>query len=148
MVEQVLRRAFFGSLYRCLARGAGAVFQLYPECLDQRSLICEYAVCAGFAGWLIVDYPHSTKRKKEYIVLSCGPRSISTGLPKAKGENGESYSIGSQTVNVYERLHLKKRSKETQKKFGKAWVLKKEQMLRRGCIVPHDYAGRKRKCNF
>ncbi|KAF6153390.1 hypothetical protein GIB67_003580 [Kingdonia uniflora] len=162
-------RAFFGSLYRCLARGAGAVFQLYPECLDQRSLICEYAVHAGFTGWLVVDYPHRhvlecvkrsqlfnlsmivlfiddfahgqcpsfkticTKRKKEYIVLSCGPRSTSTGLPKAEGENGESYSIDSQTVNVYERLHLKKRPKETQKKFGKAWVLKKkEQMLRRG----------------
>ncbi|KAF6153361.1 hypothetical protein GIB67_003551 [Kingdonia uniflora] len=75
--------------------------------------------------WSIVGYlDNSTKRKKECIVLSCGPRSISTGLPKAKGENGESYSIDSQTVNVYERLHLKKRPKETQKEIQESMGIK------------------------
>ena len=51
-------RAFFGSLYRCLARGARAVFQVYPESLAQRELILGFAMRAGFAGGVVVDYPH------------------------------------------------------------------------------------------
>ena len=51
-------RAFFGSLYRCLARGARAVFQIYPENLAQRELILGFAMRAGFAGGIVVDYPH------------------------------------------------------------------------------------------
>lgn len=51
-------RAFFTSLYRCLARGARAVFQLYPESVAQRELILSAAMRAGFAGGVVVDYPH------------------------------------------------------------------------------------------
>uniref|UniRef100_A0A2P2KVX7 Methyltransferase type 11 domain-containing protein n=1 Tax=Rhizophora mucronata TaxID=61149 RepID=A0A2P2KVX7_RHIMU len=51
-------KAFFGSLYRCLARGARAVFQVYPENLAQRELILRSAMHAGFAGGVVVDYPH------------------------------------------------------------------------------------------
>lgn len=51
-------RAFFGSLYKCLARGARAVFQVYPENLDQRALITSYAMQAGFSGGVVVDFPH------------------------------------------------------------------------------------------
>ncbi|KAF5461721.1 hypothetical protein F2P56_017796, partial [Juglans regia] len=51
-------KAFFGSLYRCLARGARAVFQLYPENLAQRELILSFAMRAGFAGGMVVDFPH------------------------------------------------------------------------------------------
>lgn len=51
-------RAFFGSLYRCLGRGARAVFQLYPENNAQRELILSYAMRAGFAGGVVIDYPH------------------------------------------------------------------------------------------
>jgi len=51
-------RAFFGSLYRCLARGARAVFQVYPESVAQRELILASAMRAGFAGGVVVDYPH------------------------------------------------------------------------------------------
>lgn len=51
-------RAFFGSLYRCLARGARAVFQIYPESVAQRELILGAAMRAGFAGGVVVDYPH------------------------------------------------------------------------------------------
>lgn len=51
-------RAFFGSLYRCLARGARAVLQVYPENVAQRELILSFAMRAGFAGGVVVDYPH------------------------------------------------------------------------------------------
>ena len=51
-------RAFFGSLYRCLSRGARAVFQVYPESIAQRELILRQALQAGFGGGLVVDYPH------------------------------------------------------------------------------------------
>ncbi|GER33003.1 methyltransferase-like protein [Striga asiatica] len=51
-------KAFFGSLYRCLARGARAVLQVYPENLAQRELILGFAMRAGFSGGVVVDYPH------------------------------------------------------------------------------------------
>ncbi|XWS28125.1 hypothetical protein CRYUN_Cryun25bG0038700 [Craigia yunnanensis] len=85
-------KAFFGSLYRCLARGARAVLQVYPENLAQCELILSYAMRAGFAGGVVVDYPHSTKKRKEYLVLTCGPPSLSTAVPCGKGEDGKSCS--------------------------------------------------------
>lgn len=54
----IIFRAFFGSLYRCLARGARAVLQVYPENIAQRELILSFAMRAGFAGGVVVDYPH------------------------------------------------------------------------------------------
>ncbi|XP_057492598.1 18S rRNA (guanine-N(7))-methyltransferase RID2-like isoform X2 [Actinidia eriantha] len=101
-------KAFFGSLYRCLASGARAVFQVYPESLAQHELILGFAMRAGFAGGVVVDYPHSTKMRKEYLVLTCGPPSLSTATPKAKSEDEESCSEDessgddeNQTVSFY-----------------------------------------------
>lgn len=51
-------RAFFTSLYKCLSNGAKAVFQVYPENNDQRELIMNAAMHAGFAGGIVVDFPH------------------------------------------------------------------------------------------
>lgn len=51
-------RAFFGTLYRCLARGARAVLQLYAENMDQSEMIMSYAMRSGFAGGMVVDWPH------------------------------------------------------------------------------------------
>jgi len=53
-----LCRAFFTSLYKCLSNGARAVFQVYPENIDQRELILNAAMHAGFAGGIVVDFPH------------------------------------------------------------------------------------------
>lgn len=53
-----LFRAFFGSLYKCLARGARAVLQLYAENMDQSEMIMTYAMRAGFSGGVVVDWPH------------------------------------------------------------------------------------------
>ncbi|MED6194378.1 hypothetical protein PIB30_027887 [Stylosanthes scabra] len=71
-------KAFFNSLYRCLANGARAAFQIYPENINQRELILKAAMHAGFAGGIVVDYPHSTKKRKEFLVLTCGQRAINS----------------------------------------------------------------------
>ncbi|KAH7571296.1 hypothetical protein JRO89_XS04G0016600 [Xanthoceras sorbifolium] len=151
-------KAFFGSLYRCLARGARAVFQVYPESLAQRELILSSAMRAGFAGGVVVDYPHSSKSRKEYLVLTCGPPSINTELPKAKLEDGESCSDDessgdeeNQTVYISDRHRPRKKQKTTKKGKGREWVLKKKEQLRRkGNVVPQDtkYTARKRKARF
>ncbi|KAL3618113.1 hypothetical protein CASFOL_038434 [Castilleja foliolosa] len=141
-------KAFFGSLYRCLARGARAVLQVYPENLAQRELILGCAMRTGFSGGVVVDYPHSTKQRKEYLVFSCG-----------KGEDAEScsdddISIGdeeNQSVRVSDRNRPRKKQKLNKKVKGKEWILeKKEQMRRKGNSVPLDtkYTGRKRKARF
>ncbi|CAA0825490.1 S-adenosyl-L-methionine-dependent methyltransferases superfamily protein [Striga hermonthica] len=56
-------------------------------------LIPGFAMRAGFSGGVVVDFPHSTKQRKEYLVLTCGPPSLSSAAPKGKGEeDGESCS--------------------------------------------------------
>ncbi|WRX33527.1 Methyltransferase type 11 - like 10 [Theobroma cacao] len=151
-------KAFFGSLYRCLARGARAVLQVYPENLAQRELILSYAMRAGFAGGVVVDFPHSTKSRKEYLVLTCGPPSLSTTIPNGKGEDGESCSDDessgdeeNQTVCISDRHRPRKKQKINKRGKGREWVLrKKEQMRRKGNVVPPDtkYTARKRKSRF
>ncbi|XAR66730.1 hypothetical protein NMG60_11013050 [Bertholletia excelsa] len=113
---------------------------------------------AGFAGGVVVDYPHSTKRRKEYLVLTCGPPSLATATPKAKGEDDMSCSEDEdsdneedQTVCISDRHRPRKKQKTNKKGKGREWLLrKKEQMRRRGNIVPPDtkYTGRKRKARF
>ncbi|KAG5248457.1 18S rRNA (guanine-N(7))-methyltransferase [Salix suchowensis] len=149
-------KAFFGSLYRCLARGARAVFQVYPENIAQRELILRCAMHAGFAGGVVMDYPHSTKSRKEYLVLTCGPPSISTAVPRGKGEDGESCSEDesseeNQMVCISDRNRPKKKQKICRKGKGREWIFKKKEQLRRkGNAVPPDtrYTGRKRKARF
>ncbi|CAI0427811.1 unnamed protein product [Linum tenue] len=149
-------KAFFGSLYRCLARGAKAAFQMYPENMNQRELILKAAMQAGFAGGVVVDYPHSTKSRKEFLVLTCGPPSVNTAVPKAKGEEGESCSEDESDddddeVSISDRHRPKKRQKTGKKGKGRQWILKKkEQMRGKGHNVPPDtrYTGRKRKAKF
>ncbi|KAJ8554057.1 hypothetical protein K7X08_024735 [Anisodus acutangulus] len=85
-------KAFFGSLYRCLGRGARAVLQVYPENIAQLELILGFAMRAGFSGGIVVDYPHNTKWRKEYLVLTCGPQSLSSVTPEGKSEDGETCS--------------------------------------------------------
>ncbi|KAL2461840.1 S-adenosyl-L-methionine-dependent methyltransferase superfamily protein [Abeliophyllum distichum] len=149
-------KAFFGSLYRCLGRGARAVLQVYPENLAQRELILGFAMRAGFSGGIVVDFPHSTKRRKEYLVLTCGPPS--SAAPRGKGEDGESCSDedssgdeDNQSVCISDRHRPRKKQRLNKKMKGREWVLKKkEQMRRKGNAVPADtkYTARKRKARF
>ncbi|KAL7153050.1 hypothetical protein ABFS83_04G139100 [Erythranthe nasuta] len=152
-------KAFFGSLYRCLARGARAVLQVYPENVAQRELILGFAMRSGFSGGVVVDFPHSTKQRKEYLVLTCGQASLNSTTPNAKGEDGESCSDEddssgdekNHSVSVSDRHRPRKKQKLNKKVRGKEWVIKKkDQMRRKGNAVPLDtkYTARKRKDRF
>ncbi|KAJ6889688.1 18S rRNA (guanine-N(7))-methyltransferase RID2 isoform X3 [Populus alba x Populus x berolinensis] len=121
--SRTLKVAFFGSLYRCLAKGARAVFQVYPENIARRELILRSAMHAGFAGGVVIDYPHS-KSRKEYPMLTCGPPSLSTVFPWGEGEDGESCSEDdnsekNQMVCISDRNRLKKKQKITRKGKGR-----------------------------
>ncbi|KAK4257714.1 hypothetical protein QN277_007271 [Acacia crassicarpa] len=152
-------KAFFTSLYKCLTNGARAVFQLYPENLQQRELILNAAMHAGFSGGIVMDYPHSSKKRKEFLVLTCGQRSVNTSASsiKGKGEDGESWSDDesedeeNKTVSISDRHRPRKKQKHNKSGKGKEWIMrKKDQMRRRGNEVPPDtkYTGRKRKARF
>uniref|UniRef100_A0A0C9S0Z7 TSA: Wollemia nobilis Ref_Wollemi_Transcript_28383_1316 transcribed RNA sequence n=1 Tax=Wollemia nobilis TaxID=56998 RepID=A0A0C9S0Z7_9CONI len=149
-------KAFFGSLYRCLSRGARAVLQFYPANPAQLEMITSAAMRSGFSGGLVVDYPHSTRAKKYFLCLICGPPSVNTTLPKAKGEGGGSESDDeddeeNSTVGFSERCRPRKRLKVSKKGKGREWVMKKkEQRRQKGYAVPEDtkYTARKRKARF
>ncbi|XP_022933139.1 18S rRNA (guanine-N(7))-methyltransferase RID2 [Cucurbita moschata] len=148
-------KAFFESLYKCLARGARAVLQVYPENVHQRELILGFAMRSGFAGGVVVDYPHSARSRKEYLVLTCGPPSITSTVPKGKDGDYESCSdddSGEDEENQTVRMAApRKRQKIRKRGKGREWVLKKkEQMRRKGNAVPPDskYTARKRKARF
>ncbi|KAM6546621.1 hypothetical protein CsatB_027357 [Cannabis sativa] len=129
----------------CFARGARAVFQVYFESVEQRLLIFKSALEAGFIGSLVIDFPHSSKRKKEYLVLTCSPP-----VPKRKGDNS-SENEENQTVCVSGTNRARKKQRTMEKGKGREWILKKkEQMRRRGNVVPADtkYTARKRRPQF
>jgi len=125
-------KAFFGTLYRCLSRGARAVLQLYPENPAQLEMITAAAMRSGFSGGLVVDFPHSTRAKKYFLCLICGPPSVNTTLPKARGEQGGSETDESSddeensTVGFSERRRPRKKLKVSKKGKGREWVFKKK----------------------
>eukprot|EP00246_Nothoceros_aenigmaticus_P017513 TRINITY_DN8603_c0_g2_i1.p1 TRINITY_DN8603_c0_g2~~TRINITY_DN8603_c0_g2_i1.p1 ORF type:complete len:291 (-),score=63.27 TRINITY_DN8603_c0_g2_i1:108-980(-) len=150
-------KAFFSSLYRCLARGARAVLQIYPENGTQLEMITSASMRVGFSGGLVVDYPHSTRAKKYFLCLVCGPPSVNSVIPKAKGEGGSESEASSdddeeETVSVGRRQRPAKRVKVKHTGKGKAWILKKKEQQRNKGVphVPRDtkYTGRKRKTRF
>lgn len=71
-IPQRRLRALFQSLYNCLRRGARAVLQFYPETAQQMNMISQAAMKCGFGGGMVVDYPHSTRAKKYFLVLYAG----------------------------------------------------------------------------
>jgi 18S rRNA (guanine1575-N7)-methyltransferase len=79
-VPQRRLKRFFQTLYNCLARGARAVFQFYPQDPQQMSMITESAMRCGFSGGLVVDYPNSKKAKKYYLCLFAGEVGSATAL--------------------------------------------------------------------
>ena len=58
-------KSFFVSLYKCLAIGARCAFQFYPANPEQINMITKAALENGFTGGVVVDFPHSTKKKKK-----------------------------------------------------------------------------------
>ena len=54
----------------------------------------------GFGGGLVVDYPHSTKAKKYFLVLLAGPPDPEFAMPSALGEDGQSVAGGSSAMRA------------------------------------------------
>lgn len=152
-------KRFFDSLYACLSRGARAVLQVYPENPAQAEMLVAAAMKAGFSGGLVVDFPHSTRAKKYFLVLMVGqPAAGVASLPAARGlDPNEADYEQAGAVAVAERGDRGgKRHKSGGGRDGtgvakgsKGWVLKKKaQMRSRGYDnIPRDtqYTGRKRR---
>ena len=139
---------FFSTLYTSLARGARAVFQFYPESPDQVEMIVSSAMKAGFTGGLVVDYPNSTKAKKNYLCLFAGVSSERVELPR--GLTSEHMQDEQHVSYARERI----RSTPYQRKKNvkdKDWILRKKELNRtRGKQVPNDskFTARKRRPKF
>ena len=137
-------------------RSATSAPSLSPQDAQQLQLITASAMRGGFGGGLVVDFPHSTKAKKYFLVLLAGPPDPEFAMPNALGEDGESVAGGSSApvrrgaIREETRQRPKKRAKKgagkIQKK-GKEWVLqKKEAQRRQGKEVRLDskYSARRR----
>merc|ERR1712137_768655 len=97
----------FETLYASLRRGARAIFQLYPENSDQIELITMCAMTCGFTGGLVVDFPHSAKAKKYFLVLFAGHTAqLPAGLGTTEADN----------PNAIRNVDRVRNSKKTEKK--------------------------------
>ncbi len=132
-------RRFFDGLYASLRRGGRAVCQFYPKNVQQRSMISNAAIKAGFGAGILEDDPE-TKNVKLYLVLTVGGGDVT-------GTIG-----GMQDVDVYDaRRKERKRGKELEKKGSKAWIMrKKAQLEAKGKVVKPSskYTGRRRRVAF
>lgn len=139
-------RRFFDTLYACLAKGGRAVLQVYPANTDQAAMMTNAAMRAGFSGGLVVDFPHSTRAKKYFLVLMVGG---TAALPQAKGQDGQEED--EDEVYVGHRK-TKRRKHGGDKEAARDWIVrKKSQQRSRGYtnIKPDSkFTGRKRKDRF
>lgn len=101
-------RRFFDTLYSSLNRGARAVLQIYPENAVQAQSLTMAAMRAGFSGGLVVDFPHSTRAKKYFLVLMVGG---TAAVPEPKGLSGEGSDEEEATVSIAGRSHPRKKQR-------------------------------------
>jgi 18S rRNA (guanine1575-N7)-methyltransferase len=159
-------RRFFESLYACLTRGARAVLQIYPDGPDQAALLVGAAMRAGFGGGLVVDYPHSTRAKKHYLVLMVGggggagayvegdrvPNALDGGSDEEEAAVRVAGRARGRKRGGKERAGGLGSARHPDAKGGRSWVLaKKDRMRARGYDdLPGDskYSGRKRRARF
>lgn len=142
---------FFKWLYFCLAYGARAVFQFYPENESQVELITSAALRNGFQGGVVVDFPNSTKAKKHFLVLS-------NCLSHSREPSKSLQNTAPEETNTSHHIRLEGReSRQRQRKNkhknvkDRSWILrKKEQQRHQAKVVRPDtkYTGRKRKDKF
>lgn len=136
---------FFNGLYASLKRGGRAVCQFYPKNDQQRHMITQAAVKAGFGAGLLEDDP-GTKNVKLYLVLTVGGGSIEN-----KGGDITGVVEGMEDVDVLDARRQIKNNNTEVKKGSKAWIIKKkEQMERKGKVVKSTskFTGRKRRIAF
>ena len=127
--------------------------QFYPHNAEQIELLTNAALTCGFTGGLIIDYPHSTKAKKYFLMLNAGfseEMSKELVLPKGVDELDED-----EKVDVVGKKGSKKYSKggkpERAAFKSKDWVMKKKERAKlQGKAVKKDskYSVRKRHIGF
>lgn len=138
---------FFTTLYNCLRKGARAALQFYPETAGQVEMITAAALRCGFGGGLVVDFPHSTKAKKHFLVIYAGfsgdmpmPQVIPQGLQEEMDEHDE-------TIRAEGREREKRRPRRGDLSTKDRIIRKKEQQRKQGLGVRKDtkYTARPRK---
>lgn len=136
-------RRFFDGLYASLRRGGKAVCQFYPRNEQQRTMISQAAVRAGFGAGILED-DGGTKNVKTYLVLSVGGGDITSTVSKMEGVDIED---GRRMREAMRRG--KKRGEDP--KGSKQWVMKKKEKMRnKGKVVKGDskYTARRRGPKF
>jgi 18S rRNA (guanine1575-N7)-methyltransferase len=138
-----------------LKRGARAVFQFYPESAQQVEMITSCAMRCGFGGGVVVDFPHSTRAKKTYLVIHTGFQGNSSAASTTV--SADSVATGGVIGDRHERIATVNRGKThgrgVKKSINKtkAWIMnKKDRQRRQGKEIKADskYTGRKRKDRF
>ena len=142
-------KSFFVSLYKCLAIGARCAFQFYPANPEQINMITKAALENGFTGGVVVDFPHSTKKKKYYLFLqACFTKESIEDVMKAIPKNEVEEDEKDEKVDVIkERRKLKKQKYHESRYKSKEWILKKKSRQRKqGKDVRPDtkFTGRRR----
>lgn len=136
---------FFNGLYASLKRGGRAVCQFYPKNDEQKKMITEAAVRAGFGAGLLEDDP-GTKNVKLYLVLTAGGSST-----EGKGDI-TGVVEGMEDVDVVDaRRKAKTPGSGSMQRGSKAWIVqKKDRLERKGKVVKatSKYTGRKRRVQF
>jgi 18S rRNA (guanine1575-N7)-methyltransferase len=149
--------AFFQSLYKCLRRGARAALQFYPQDGEQLQLITASAMRAGFGGGLVVDFPHSAKAKKYFLVLLAGPPDPFFSMPHAQGVEQNEAGAAARAQHQPHSVRNDSRHRPGRKSYGRKdgkpgiktreWVIQKKEVQRkRGMVVREDskYTARRR----
>jgi len=144
-------KTFFDRLFYCMKKGARAALQFYPETAGQVEMITSAALRCGFGGGLVVDFPHSSKAKKHFLVIYAGfsgdaPAIIPKGMEQEVEEDN-------QRITVAKRERQKTRGRK-----GKAGMTLKDkiinkkqgQRLKGGTGIRPDtkYTARPRKAKF
>lgn len=132
---------FFGGLYASLKRGGRAVCQFYPKNEQQKAMVSQAAIKAGFGAGLLEDGA-GTKNLKIYLVLTVGGGNLKGGI--------EGVVDGMEGVDLMERRHQKKK-KGRDREGSRAWILdQKVKMEQRGKVVKRTskYTGRRRHIAF
>mmetsp|Transcript_52292 Transcript_52292/g.122440 ORF Transcript_52292/g.122440 Transcript_52292/m.122440 type:complete len:277 (+) Transcript_52292:52-882(+) len=134
-------KAFFNALFQCLRKGARAALQFYPETAGQVEMITAAALRCGFGGGLVVDYPHSAKAKKHFLVIYAGlsgmPQRIPEGLQAEVDEQ----------IEVATRMRKSGKKDKRGPSYRDKVINKKQHQRRQGKHVRQDtkYTARPRK---
>eukprot|EP00771_Trimastix_marina_P003944 gnl/Trimastix_PCT/661.p1 GENE.gnl/Trimastix_PCT/661~~gnl/Trimastix_PCT/661.p1 ORF type:complete len:280 (+),score=48.70 gnl/Trimastix_PCT/661:44-883(+) len=140
---------FFRSLFSVLKPGGRAVLQWYPETPSQIVDINAYATRCGFTGFVIVDYPNSTRAKKYYLWLSAGTPQRAAPKPLGADVTDEAH----EEAEFERRRHRFRQRHENfrERKKSKTWIQRKKAIQRaKGKKVAHDsrYTARRRRDAF